>query len=221
MLAGVSGRALDFAFGAAEARRGRGLNNAGDLVEGVARAGVRVIGRFPGFEHGSEADVGAFEDLFPFGAALGAHDGGDAVLHFGPAGAIVLLRQGFLREAGELEQFGVELRLDRAERDVLAIERFVGVVVVRAGVEHVGGAPRFQKPEARPACSEVISELAPSTMAASTTWPLPVRWVSISAPSIPTARYMPPPPKSPTRLSGGTGACPTRPIGARAPASAM
>ena len=37
----------------------------------------------------------------------------------------------------------------------------------------------------------------------------------------PNASSMPPPPKSPTRFSGGTGVSPRRPIGSSAPASAM
>ena len=58
----------------------------------------------------------------------------------------------------------------------------------------------------------VISAAAPSTMAASTTWPLPERARSTSAQAMPKASSMPPPPKSPTRLSGGSGASPRRPI---------
>ena len=41
-------------------------------------------------------------------------------------------------EAGEAEQLGVELRLDRADRHVLAVGGLVDVVEVGAGVEHVG-----------------------------------------------------------------------------------
>ena len=67
----------------------------------------------------------------------------------------------------------------------------------------------------------VMSEAAPSTMAASITWPTPERADSNSAATIPKASSMPPPPKSPTRLSGGTGASPSRPIGHRAPPMAM
>ena len=59
----------------------------------------------------------------------------------------------------------------------------------------------------------VMRTAAPSTMAASTTWPSPDRWASSTAHTMPKARNMPPPPKSPTRLSGGTGASPARPIG--------
>jgi hypothetical protein len=38
---------------------------------------------------------------------------------------------------------------------------------------------------------------------------------------MPKASSMPPPPKSPTRLSGGTGRSPARPMGSRTPARAM
>ncbi len=54
----------------------------------------------------------------------------------------------------------------------------------------------------------VMSEAAPSTMAASTTWPRPERWASRRAAHIPKASSIPPPPKSPTRLSGGHGPLP-------------
>ncbi len=67
----------------------------------------------------------------------------------------------------------------------------------------------------------VISEAAPSTMAASMTWPIPVWRALMMAAHIPKARSMPPPPKSPTRLRGGSGRSPTRPMGSRAPARAM
>ena len=51
----------------------------------------------------------------------------------------------------------------------------------------------------------VMSGAAPSTMAASTTWPSPERAASSRAATMPKASSMPPPPKSPTRFSGGTG----------------
>ena len=58
----------------------------------------------------------------------------------------------------------------------------------------------------------VISTAAPSTIAASTTWPLPERARSASAHATPNASSMPPPPKSPTRFSGGSGFSPSRPM---------
>ena len=58
-------------------------------------------------------------------------------------------------------------------------------------------------------------------MAASTTCPLPDCRASSRAASTPTSRYSVPPPKSPTRLSGGTGAPPAGPMALSAPVSAM
>jgi hypothetical protein len=67
----------------------------------------------------------------------------------------------------------------------------------------------------------VVSSAAPSTIAASTTWPFPDRRASNSAQAMPKASSIPPPPKSPTRLSGGAGGPPARPIACSTPASAM
>src|SRR5437762_3252605 len=58
----------------------------------------------------------------------------------------------------------------------------------------------------------VSSDAAPSTIAASTTWPRPERFASSKAASTPTTRYNDPPPKSPSRLSGGTGPRPPSPF---------
>ena len=67
----------------------------------------------------------------------------------------------------------------------------------------------------------VMRTAAPSTIAVSTTWPLPDFCASSRAQTTPYARNMPPPPKSPTMLSGGTGASPLRAKCASEPASAM
>ena len=67
----------------------------------------------------------------------------------------------------------------------------------------------------------VASSDAPSTIAASTTWPRPPVRASITPQAMPNASSMPPPPKSPTRLSGGTGFSPARPIEFSTPARAM
>jgi hypothetical protein len=58
---------------------------------------------------------------------------------------------------------------------------------------------------------------APSTIAASTTWPRPDPDRSTSAARMPMASSIPPPPKSATRLSGGVGGCSARPMCASAP----
>ncbi len=67
----------------------------------------------------------------------------------------------------------------------------------------------------------VMSEAAPSTMAASTTWPRPDWRASRMAATTPKASIIPPPPKSPTRFKGGTGLSPARPMAQRTPATAM
>ena len=48
----------------------------------------------------------------------------------------------------------------------------------------------------------------PSTMAASTTLPLPVRPALMIPASIPATRYSDPPPISPTSVGGVIGGCP-------------
>ena len=53
---------------------------------------------------------------------------------------------------------------------------------------------------------------APSTIAASTTWPWPERRASTNAATTPRANSIPPPPKSPRKFTGGTGASPAGPI---------
>ncbi len=79
----------------------------------------------------------------------------------------------------------------------------------------------FQMPNEWKAWIIVMREAAPSTMAASTTWPSPERADSSRAATMPKASNMPPPPKSPNRFSGGTGAESARPSGHSAPPMAM
>ena len=62
----------------------------------------------------------------------------DALLERRPLAPVHLVGQVAVgAEAGQLEQLGVELRLDRSDRDVLAVARLVDVVEVGAGVEQV------------------------------------------------------------------------------------
>src|SRR3970040_1739326 len=79
----------------------------------------------------------------------------------------------------------------------------------------------LQRPPARSPENIAESSDAPSTIAASTTWPWPVLRACSSAQAMPKPSSMPPPPKSPTRLSGGTGASPLRPKAPSTPASAV
>src|ERR687893_343553 len=65
-----------------------------------------------------------------------------------------------------------------------------------------------QKPLARAAKKGAMSRAAPSTMAASTTVPAPVRAASNRPARTPTTSRLAPPPKSATRLIGGVGGGP-------------
>ena len=67
----------------------------------------------------------------------------------------------------------------------------------------------------------IISDADPSTIEQSMTWPLPVARALTMPARTPIARYSAPPPKSPIRLSGGTGGPPAGPIEYSAPDSAM
>ena len=67
---------------------------------------------------------------------------------------------------------------------------------------------------------DIITAL-PSTIAASTTCPSPLRAASSRPHTTPNASSIPPPPKSPTMFSGGVGGSPRRPKCASAPASEM
>ncbi|OPZ01185.1 MAG: hypothetical protein BWZ09_02774 [Alphaproteobacteria bacterium ADurb.BinA305] len=78
-----------------------------------------------------------------------------------------------------------------------------------------------QKPDWNAPYIMVISAEAPSTIAASTTCPLPEACASSIAHTTPKASSIPPPPKSPIRLSGTTGFWPFSPIACSAPVSAM
>ena len=77
-----------------------------------------------------------------------------------------------------------------------------------------------KNPERNAMKNGAISSATPSTIAASTTWPVPDSRAASSAATTPSASSMPPPPKSATRLSGGVGGCPARPMWASAPATA-
>src|SRR3954451_932500 len=140
VLAALGGRALDAFLGAREARRGGGLREALDVDIGVARLGMRMLRGLLHGEHRREADVGALHDRAPFVARLGLEDAVEPALELGPRIAVVLRRQVLALEPGLLQQQVVELRLDRADRDVLAVLGLVGAVEMRAAVEQVHAA---------------------------------------------------------------------------------
>ncbi|CFW44380.1 Uncharacterised protein [Bordetella pertussis] len=66
----------------------------------------------------------------------------------------------------------------------------------------------------------MASDAAPSTMAASMTWPRPERLRSSKAATTPSARYSAPPAMSPVKASGIDGGWPARPMAWMMPVSA-
>ena len=97
-----------------------------------------MLGRLRQREHRREAGVGALQQLAPLVAGAPADHRGELFLEVGPAGAVVLPVPLRAVETQPLAQLGVELGLDRTQRDVAAVGGLVHVVVVGAGVEHVG-----------------------------------------------------------------------------------
>ena len=77
-----------------------------------------------------------------------------------------------------------------------------------------------QAPLPRIWCTSAPIAATPSIIAASTTWPRPLRRASISAQAMPKARNIAPPPMSPTSVAGITGAWPGRHEVDSAPVSA-
>jgi hypothetical protein len=99
-----------------------------------------VARRFVKGQHRRETGVAAFEQRTPFVTRAGKHQGLDGLAHLGPEPAVVLALDETRVQADEYRQFGKKLRLQRAQRDVQAVGRLVGVVERRAAVEQVVAA---------------------------------------------------------------------------------
>src|SRR5690606_36174058 len=85
-----------------------------------------------------------------FVPCLRAEPLGHPALGFWPAAAVPLRPQPGRVEADALQQIGVELRLERRDRDPLAVRAFVDIAEVRAGIGGVGAAlvlPYARSPE--------------------------------------------------------------------------
>src|SRR6266550_1105385 len=134
VLAALGGRSFDALLGARKTWRRRWLGKARDIDIGAARLGVRMLRGFLHGEHRGEADVGALHDRAPFVARLAAEDASQPALELRPRLAVHLRRQALALQPGLLEQQLVELRLDRAHRNELAVLGLVGAVEVRPAV---------------------------------------------------------------------------------------
>ena len=107
----------------------------------LARDVVRVRARLAHREHRREADLVPAKNSTHSSRVRVAEERGEALLELRPLGTVHLLRGIEVVELrGAREQVGVELRLVRRDRHVLAVGRLVHVVEVRAAVEEVGAA---------------------------------------------------------------------------------
>src|SRR5579863_10730215 len=94
-------------------------------------------GRLSEGEHRRKADIGAFHDAAPFLAGLGPEDRRELLLENGPGGALHLGIESLVRQAGELAQLRVKLRLDRSDRDEIAAGALIDAVKMRPAIEKV------------------------------------------------------------------------------------
>ena len=99
-----------------------------------------MAGRFAHAEHGGETDVGALEQVAPFGPGLATDYRGQRVVKRRPAVAIHLFLERRVGDLGLFQQERIELRLQRRDRDPSAVRALVGVVEVGAAVQEVGRA---------------------------------------------------------------------------------
>ena len=106
----------------------------------VARGLVHVEDR-------RETDVGAVHDGAPLILGLGGDHRGQLFAEAIPLAAVHLRLEGRVVDARLLQEQGVELRLDRADRDPAAVAALVGVVEVRAAIQQVR-APTGVRPAA-------------------------------------------------------------------------
>ena len=218
VLAGVRRRPLDLGRRAAEPRRRRRLHDAVALDEGARGSTLcGCCGASPSDSTGAKQTSVPSMISHHSSRVLVLKSVGEPLLQRGPLRlGPCWLRQRRRRRSRPVrrEQLGVELRLDRADRDVLAVgasrRRRRSGRRCRAGwcparrsqmpmalnaVEHRhehGGAVDHRRVDHLALARRAAPRAAPHTT--------------------PKASSMPPPPKSPTRLSGGTGASPARPM---------
>ena len=145
-----------------ESRRRRRLTDASDLEVGIASAVVRVDRGLGEIQHRRETGIGPLEQLAPLGAGLLPEQAREFLLQLRPARDVELrLLQARVRQPALREQQPIELRLERADRDPLAVGAAVTVVPVRTTVERIRLAPVSTTGAARadpaPACSSARS----------------------------------------------------------------
>ena len=127
-------------------------------------------------EYRSEADISAFHQLAPLGTRSLSKQVGKTNLQGWPRGRIHLLGKVLVAfKAGQSQEFGVELRLDRTDRNVGSVSALICVVKVRSPVEEVGArsilveySDRFHRPEHRHQNGRTVDHRGVNDLAGST-----------------------------------------------------
>ena len=122
---------------ATEAWRRRGLSDAVDLDKGASGHVLGMLWRFVPVEYRRDAGVAAVEHGTPGIARAAREARGQQLAQPRPLVAPDRRDQGWVVDVQLLQQFGLELRLQRADRDVAAVGAGVGVVERRATVDQV------------------------------------------------------------------------------------
>ena len=104
---------------------------------GATGAHVGVLRRFIHGERWRETDVTSGGALHPFVAPTGLEDCGETFPHCAPGAAIILVGQVGGLQLHASEQVRVEMRFDRANRDILAVGRLIAAIKGRAAVDDV------------------------------------------------------------------------------------
>ena len=126
-------------FCARESRRRRRLSLAVDRDEHATLEVVRVDSGLVEIKYRCKTDIGAFKQGGPFIAGLARHSCGHPRLQGRPVLARVLAQRIDLIQAQSAQQFGIKLRLDRAQADRLAIGTGKNLVEGRTVEEEILG----------------------------------------------------------------------------------
>src|SRR5690606_15569589 len=130
-------RTLDGSRRPGEARcRGR-LQEAIALDESTTRPIMRMQRGLLQAEHRGETDVRTLQQRTPLLATALAEQPSQACLQTWPGATVHLRSEVRLVQANEIQQLRVERRFDRSDRYVFAVGARIGVVEVRAAIDHV------------------------------------------------------------------------------------
>ena len=103
---------------------------------------MRVIARFLDRENRRKADVRAFHQIDPMGSGLGLEKRCKLVSVIGPVCRVHLACTKIAGHAGLFHQLTVELRFNRAERDLAPVAAFIAAIEMRTARQHAHTALR-------------------------------------------------------------------------------